>query len=130
MRIIAVLSSILVVLLSGCNTVTQQTKAPLTGVIINPSAEIVESSVVKDWNTDPWLRGVVHFYDNVAHEGTKSLFIDAPGYSYGIWHTNVLLKPWSKYSFTGWVRTSGLVVKEGRGAGFNISGIEIEPKGL
>lgn len=130
MRLLAGLSTVLLFLLAGCSADTQKAKAPLTGVINNPSAEIVESSVVKDWNTDPWLRGVVHFYDNVAHEGTKSLFIDAPGYSYGIWHTNVLLKPWSKYSFTGWVRTYGLVVKEGRGAGFNISGIEIEPKGL
>ena len=88
------------------------------GVIQNPSAEITDGSVVKGWTFDARARNAIHFYDNVAQEGTKSLFINADRFSTGRWTSKVLLKPWSKYRFTGWIKTENLVSQDGKGAGF------------
>jgi alpha-N-arabinofuranosidase len=100
------------------------------GVIQNPSAEINESSVVKGWTFDARARNVIHFYDNVAHSGTKSLFIDAGRLASGRWTSKVLLKPWSKYRFAGWIKTENIISANGKGAGFRMEGLEVEPKAI
>jgi alpha-L-arabinofuranosidase len=130
MRLNTALSAVIILCVSGCVTNKSKIKAPDWGVINNPSAEIVESSEVTGWHTDPWMKGATHFYDNIAHEGTKSLFIDAHGFADGLWQTKVLLKPWSKYLFTGWIRTRGIVPENGRGSGFVLSGLNVEPRGF
>ncbi len=116
--------------LTGCCDRNGSDFKPATGFIQNPSAELVESSTVTGWTTSDRYREAVHFYDNIAHHGTKSLFIDAPGFAEGAWYSRVLLKPWSEYRFTGWIRTRGVVASEGRGAGFSISGMDLELKGF
>lgn len=100
------------------------------GKIQNPSAEIVDGSVVAGWTSDVRSRGAVHFYDNIAKNGTKSLFIHADRFANGRWTTKVLLKPWSKYRFTGWVKTENLVSESGRGAGIRLEGLDIESQGF
>jgi len=130
MKLTTALSAAIILCLTACNPEAEKIKTPEWGMIKNPSAEIVESSEVEGWQTDPWLKGATHFYDNIAHSGTKSLYIDAPGFADGVWHTKVLLKPWSKYLFTGWIRTQGIVPENGRGAGFVLAGMDVEPKGF
>jgi len=118
------------ILIWGCTSKKADNSAIEIGVIQNPSAEITESSVVKGWSYDVRARNVIHFYDNVAHEGTKSLFISADRLAFGRWSTKVLLKPWSKYRFTGWIKTENLVSGNGKGAGFRMEGLNVEPKGF
>jgi len=122
--------SIAVILISGCTIKKTSGPGIEYGKIQNPSAEITEGSVVKGWNFDANANGVTHFYDNVAREGTKSLFINADRFAAGKWSSKVLLKPWSKYRFTGWIKTENLVSESGKGAGFRMEGLNVEPKGF
>jgi alpha-N-arabinofuranosidase len=100
------------------------------GVIQNPSVEITDGSVIKGWTADARARNAVHHYDNVAQEGTKSLFISADRLASGRWTSKVLLKPWSKYRFSGWIKTENLLSQDGKGAGFRMDGLTVEPQGF
>jgi alpha-L-arabinofuranosidase len=120
----------LVLVLSGCNVKTVSDKGPEYGVIQNPSAEITDGSVVKGWTSDQWAQFAIHFYDNVAQSGTKSLFIEADRFTNGRWSTKVLLKPWSKYRFSGWIKTENIVTENGKGAGILMDGLDVEPLGM
>lgn len=118
------------ILAPGCNNKKESSPVVGYGIIQNPSAEITEASVVNGWNFDPGTNGVTHFYDNIAKHGTKSLFINADRFATGRWTSKVLLKPWSRYKFTGWIKTENLVSENGRGAGFRMGGLNVEPKGF
>lgn len=120
----------LVLVINGCTTKNSPDKIAGVGVILNPSAEVVESSVVQGWTSDARARNIVQFYDNIAHEGTKSLFISADRPASGRWTSKVLLKPWSKYRFTGWIKTENIVSGTNKGAGFRMEGLEVEAKGF
>lgn len=101
------------------------------GEITNPSAEDVESSVVKGWTAETRGRDAILFYDQEAsHHGTKSLMIRAGREAYGRWITKVNLKPWSTYRFSGWIRTEGIETTRGQGAGFRLNGFDVEAKGF
>lgn len=101
-----------------------------SNLIRNFSAEIIDGSVVDGWTYDTRARNVVHFYDNEASEGTKSLFIKADRPANGRWTTKVVLKPWSKYRFTGWIKTENLVSENGKGAGFRLDGLVADTIGF
>jgi alpha-N-arabinofuranosidase len=117
-------------LLNGCTTTNENKKGIEYGVILNPSAEITDGSVVRGWSFDARARNVIHYFDNVAQEGKKSLFINADRLAVGRWSSKVLLKPWSKYRFTGWIKTENLVSGSGKGAGFRMDGLEVKPEGF
>lgn len=95
-------------------------------MITNPSVEVVQSSVVEGWQTDQRAKANC-FYSNIAQEGTKSLIISSTSFAKGRWFTKVNLKPWSRYRFTGWIRTETLVAHEGKGASFLINGFGVKP---
>jgi alpha-N-arabinofuranosidase len=117
-------------LLAGCTIQESGDKNHEYGVIQNPSAEITDGSVVKGWTSDPRARYAVQFYDNVARDGNKSLFIQADRFANGRWSCKVLLKPWSRYRFTGWIKTENIVAEKGKGAGFRMDGLSTEPTGF
>ncbi|MGB8489847.1 MAG: alpha-L-arabinofuranosidase C-terminal domain-containing protein [Bacteroidales bacterium] len=117
-------------IVAGCSTPGSPSGGPDYGVIQNPSAEITDGSVVSGWTSDQRARNAVQFYDNVAKSGSKSLFIHADRSANGKWSTKVLLKPWSKYRFTGWIKTEDIISENGKGAGFMLDGLEVEPQGF
>jgi alpha-N-arabinofuranosidase len=118
---------ITLLLFSACKRTTQSTDV---GVITNPSAERVNGSEVVGWTADTRSRYADHFYDNVSHEGSKSLFIKSDRSTTGRWSTKVLLKPWSKYRFKGWIKTENIVSEGGKGAGFRMDGLEADTIGF
>ena len=118
------------ILVYGCTSRNASDAGPEIGKIQNPSAEKTYGSVVEGWSFDERSRNAIHFYDNVAKDGTKSLFINADTYSSGRWTTKVLLKPWSKYRFSGWIKTENLVSANDAGAGFRMQGLDVEPVGF
>ena len=130
MKKILIILSVAAILISGCTTKDVTNSVIEYGKIQNPSAEITEGSVVKGWSFDARARGVIHFYDNVAQHGTKSFFINADRFATGRWTSKVILKPWSKYRFTGWIKTENLVSGSGKGAGFRMDGLDVEPIGF
>ncbi|TFH35078.1 MAG: alpha-L-arabinofuranosidase, partial [Bacteroidia bacterium] len=105
----------------------QNQVGPGYGIIKNPSAEDVESSVVSGWTPERGNRVATHFYDNEAHHGSKSLTVFSDRQANGRWSAKVLLKPWSTYRFSGWIKTDNLVPLNGRGAGFRLDGFDVEP---
>ena len=128
MKKLLTLFAVLSVLCNGCTNKNASNQSVKFGVIQNPSAEITDGSVVPGWTFDARARNVIHFYDNVSHHGTKSLFIDAGRMASGRWSSKVLLKPWSMYRFTGWIKTEEIVSTNGKGAGFRMDGLKVEPK--
>ncbi len=121
----------LIVLIQSCSGGKKVDDPAGYGKILNPSAEIVQSSVVMGWTADNRGRDAILFYDQeAAHEGTKSLVIYSGREAYGNWSTKVNLKPWSKYRFTGWIKTEDIETTRGKGAGYRLDGISSEPTGL
>ncbi len=116
--------------LAACTPQNLSQNGPETGKIQNPSAEMTEGSTITGWISEPRARYAVHFYDNIAHSGAKSLFIKADRFTNGRWSTKVLLKPWSKYRFSGWVKTENIITENGKGAGFILTGPDAESEGL
>lgn len=116
----------LIVLVSSCDSPGGEE----TGLIRNPSAEVVDGSVIDGWTADARARYAVHFYDNIAHDGSKSLFIKSDRPSSGRWSTKVLLKPWSKYRFSGWIKTEDIASQNGKGAGFRMDGLVADTIGF
>ena len=109
---------------------SDQKPSTLQGTIPNPSAEDMVLSVEKDWTAEARGRDAILFYDYISHEGKKSLTIHSDRPANGRWLTKVLLKPWSKYRFTGWVKTENIVPVRGKGAGFRFDAFRIEYPGL
>jgi len=120
----------MVLLISGCTSKKASDNEMNYGIIQNPSAEITEGSVVRGWNVDTRPGYAVHFFDNIAQSGNKSLFIQSDRFANGRWSTKVLLKPWSKYKFSGWIKTENLVSQTGKGAGFRMDGLSVDPEGF
>jgi alpha-N-arabinofuranosidase len=117
-------------ILAACTPQNVTQDGPETGKIQNPSVEMTDGSTVIGWLSDPRARNAVQFYDNIAHSGTKSLFIKADRFANGRWSTKVLLKPWSKYRFSGWIKTENIITENGKGAGFMMMGLDAESEGL
>ena len=121
----------LIVIIQACGGGSADDSSVRYGVITNPSAEEVESSVVKGWTADNRGRDAILFYDQEgAHHGTKSLVIYSGREAYGRWSTKVNLKPWSKYRFSGWIKTENIETTRGKGAGFRLDGVRVEPAGF
>lgn len=100
------------------------------GGIPNPSFEVADLAVVRDWTAETRGRDAVLYYDYISHSGTRSLSIHSDKPATGRWFTKVLFKPWSKYKFTGWVKTENLVAARGNGAGFRFDAFRIDYPGL
>ncbi len=99
-------------------------------LIPNPSAEELSGSSVSGWNSETRGGGMIAFYDYEAHEGKRSFMLQSSQPAGGRWMTRVLLKPWSEYRFTGWVKTEDVQPGNGRGAGFRFDAFDVEYEGL
>ena len=131
MRIIVKTITLLAIILQACGGGDKPVTGVEYGKITNPSAEEVESSVVKGWTADNRNRDAILFYDSeTAQHGTRSLMIRSGREAYGRWSTKVNLKPWSKYRFSGWIKTENIESTRGRGAGFRLDGLRVEPVGF
>ena len=112
------------VLLSFISCTSNSDIQPLSGSnwgeIMNGDAENVVSSNVINWTSDGGNQAATHIFRNEAKKGNKSLTIFSYAPKHGRWYTKVNVKPWSTYSFSGWIKTEDLVLTKGDGAGFNL----------
>jgi alpha-N-arabinofuranosidase len=122
--------SIIVILITGCTSKKSATGGIEYGIIQNPSAEITEGTSVPGWSADSRANSTILFFDNTAQSGVKSLFIMSDRFANGRWSTKVILKPWSKYRFSGWIKTENLISQSGKGAGYRMDGLDVEAKGF
>jgi len=102
------------------------------GEIINPSAESAgQNNLPAGWAIDPAPRGSTapsaQVASDVAHAGQRSLMISAHGIS---WTNKVLLKPYSVYRLTGWIKTESVPESTERGAMFQLRGVRLTSPAL
>lgn len=109
----------------GCQTSDKPLSGSDWGEVRNGSIEEVISNDVPYWSAgNQRFSNALCFYDSEAHDGTKSLCISADGFAVGQWTNKVNLRPWSRYRFTGWIKTENVVgEKENSGAGFVLTNI-------
>lgn len=131
--IVVAIMAIFPVFIWSCNSSASKSQ-PLSGTnwgeIPNKSVENVQSTEVLGWQPQTGRDVAMHFYDSEAHDGAKSLTIQTEKLAYGHWITKVNVRPWSKYKFTGWVKTENLKLHRGEGAGFSFGVLGSEFQGL
>jgi alpha-N-arabinofuranosidase len=94
--------------------------------IVNPSFEDVEGKVAKGWRTANFgARGVFSVDDTVAHSGTRSARISSTDGADAGFQAIVSVAPYSKYRLSGWIKTQDLKPGSGKGALFNLHGMDI-----
>jgi alpha-N-arabinofuranosidase len=126
MRYINILFIAIIIFSSCSRNCTRHSK----DIIPNSSAEESINGLVKDWRAETWSRDVILIYDYCSHQGKKSLMIFSDKPASGRWITKVDLKPWSKYRFTGWIKTENIVAVNGKGAGFRFDAFDIDYPGF
>jgi alpha-N-arabinofuranosidase len=94
---------------------------------LNPSVEILdEEGRPVNWTVEPSRRRApvagAELASDTAHEGKHSLLLSADGVS---WQNKTLLKPYANYRLTGWIRTEGVPDVDGRGATFELRGVQV-----
>ena len=97
------------------------------GEIQNPSIEILDSNnQPANWNVEPAGRGNTNpsaqVSSETAHDGTHSLMISAGGVS---WLNKVLLKPYSTYKISGWIKTQDVPATSEASARFELRGVKV-----
>ncbi|HCC70674.1 MAG TPA: hypothetical protein DEQ09_05925, partial [Bacteroidales bacterium] len=119
---------LVITIVSSCSL--KDNNQPLTGSkwgeLRNGSAEYVVSSEVLYWTPESRRDGATLFYDFDAVDGNKSFTIFSNKPSNGRWYNKVNLKPWSRYRFTGYIKTDNLIPEQGRGAAIRIDGMDVE----
>ena len=118
---------LIVILLYSCNSNESCNK---TGQVPNPSVEEHTLAAVSDWTGEVYPGDATAFYDYESHEGKRSLTIFSAKPAGGRWVTKVQLKPWSKYHFSGWIKTENVSVADNKGAGFRFDAFDIDYPGL
>jgi alpha-N-arabinofuranosidase len=118
----------IMMLVTSCNL--NYENQPLSGSdwgdLRNGSAEEVASSTVLHWTPESRQGSADHFYSLDAKSGSKSLRISSTTPSSGRWTNKVNLKPWSKYKFSGWIKTIDLVPLKKMGAGIRLEGLKAD----
>lgn len=103
-------------------------------LIPNPSFEKADSPASRGpsgWGVELWptqrVRGA---YADIGHDGTHSVMLscEADRGAAGQWIQKVHLKPFSKYRFTGWIKTENISGNGAGGANFVLHGANYDHK--
>jgi alpha-N-arabinofuranosidase len=92
----------------------------------NPSFEELDGNLPKGWRTRTWQPKAVFEVDStVAHSGKNSVKISSTEGADASWMTVVIVKPFSKYRLSGWIKTENLEAGTSRGALISFHGTDI-----
>jgi alpha-N-arabinofuranosidase len=93
--------------------------------ISNPSFEEMEGDLPRGWKTAQWRGKAELAVDALARSGSRSVRISSPEGADSAWTTVVPVRPYAQYRLSGWIRTEGLQVIDGKGALLNIHGFRL-----
>jgi len=89
-------------------------------VIQNSSFEEMEGDLPAGWKVAVWQKEARFQVDQVAHSGTKSVGISSVNGGDASWTTIAMVKPYSKYRLSGWIKTQDVKAIDGKGALLNL----------
>ena len=93
-------------------------------IIPNASFETEDDGRPAVWRTRTWQGKGLSGYDETGRTGTRSLSLQSGQGADMSWYAIIPVAPYSKYRFTGWIKTKDLQATSGRGALFNIHGFQ------
>jgi len=93
-------------------------------LIPNPSFEKGDGKTPAGWKTEKWAGQAEFKYVPKGRSGKWCVMISsAEGADVG-WQTSVVIKPFSQYKLSGWIKTENLAATSGRGALLNLHNIQ------
>jgi alpha-L-arabinofuranosidase len=99
--------------------------AGVTQFVANGSFEEMDGGNPKGWSPRSWQRdGAVFAVEPSGRSGGRSVMISSEQGADASWVTTAVIKPYSRYILSGWVKTQELVPGTSRGAQINIDGEE------
>ena len=91
--------------------------------IPNPSFEQVKGDQPETWYKYNWQGKAEFKITDLSKAGNRSAAISSTDGADVSWSTIISVKPFSKYKFSGWIKTEDLIPSNGKGALFNLHGI-------
>ncbi len=90
----------------------------------NPSFEQASRDNPRSWRREQWGGQGAFEYATVGRTGQRSVMISSErGADIG-WAATVTVEPYSQYRLSGWIKTEDVKATNGRGALFNLHGME------
>lgn len=94
--------------------------------ISNLSFEQGANNQPSGWRFETWDKGITSLWVDGGHNGRKSVAIESTQKGWARWMSKTLLLPYSRYRFSGWVKTLNVVADSNGGAGFSVGNFEIK----
>lgn len=86
----------------------------------NPSFEQAKGDAPADWKPHTWQGKGQFVYAETARTGKRSVMIASEAGGDLSWETFVVVRPWSTYRLSGWIKTEDVKNTTGKGALFNV----------
>ena len=93
--------------------------------IITISFEEGTNNQPTGWKFETWDKGITPEWADIAHNGKKSIAISSAEKGWAHWMHKTPLVPYSRYRFSGWIRTENVTGENNGGAGIYIENFEI-----
>jgi len=123
-------ASSLFMLSPGLLQAGSQEKAAPANPVPNPSFEDVKEDNPIGWTRETWQPKAEFGLDEAAHTGRKCVRISSKEGADASWAALVPVRPFARYRLSGWIKTKDLDPGRGRGALFNLHGMDIATKPL
>ncbi|MCJ7588109.1 MAG: hypothetical protein MUQ00_09460, partial [Candidatus Aminicenantes bacterium] len=105
-----------------------QEKAASANPVPNPSFEDVKEDNPIEWTRETWQPKAEFGLDEAAHTGRKCVRISSKEGADASWAAVVPVRPFARYRLSGWIKTKNMDPGRGRGALFNLHGMDIATK--
>jgi len=105
-----------------------QEKAASANPVPNPSFEDVKEDNPIEWTRETWQPKAEFGLDEAAHTGRKCVRISSKEGADASWAAVVPVRPFARYRLSGWIKTKDMDPGRGRGALFNLHGMDIATK--
>lgn len=104
-----------------------QEALPALDTIVNASFEETQGGKIVGWAPKTWEGRAKFDHSESAHDGSRSLMVSSVDGADAGWQGFAVVRPYSKYRFTAWVKTEGVAVTNGKGAVINVQLAQANP---
>jgi len=119
-----ILYHLFIVMIILLSTIAGCSRKKMDAGIPNASFELEKNGHPESWITKTWRGEGVYGYNDTGRTGAHSLSLHSKEGADISWYVIVPVRPWSRYRFSGWIKTENLEATTGRGALFNLHGMQ------